>query len=372
MRLDRRNALGAALGIALAAAILAAAPRGSARRSGPALSDADGALRDVVVHYLPGAADVVVPVYRDFLAQLPTDVTVHVVVPDEAAFADLAARLGPLAPRLHAVVTDHAITAWSRDRWLALAPLEPGQPARLLLPRGENGADLWPARAGDARVGLDLATALPDTVAASRSGLWFDGGDFVADGETVFVTPAVIERNLQVTALDRPAIVATLEQALGKRVVVLDGAPPHHAGMYLMLAGEGRAVVGDPSLATAFRFDDLDGRFPGGRPDLSPESQARFDAVARGVAAAGYRVTRIPVVPGADGRTWLTPLNAVLDQRGAERVVYMPVYAGADALNEAAAATWRGLGFTVRTVDCTTAYVHFGSLRCLVNVLARG
>ena len=39
---------------------------------------------------------------------------------------------------------------------------------------------------------------------------------------------------------------------------------------------------------------------------------------------------------------------------------------------KAAAAVWRSAGWQVRRVDCTASYVHFGSLRCLVNVLARG
>jgi hypothetical protein len=29
------------------------------------------------------------------------------------------------------------------------------------------------------------------------------------------------------------------------------------------------------------------------------------------------------------------------------------------------------LGFEVRPVDCTSAYAHFGTLHCLVNVLRR-
>ncbi len=53
------------------------------------------------------------------------------------------------------------------------------------------------------------------------------------------------------------------------------------------------------------------------------------------------------------------------------RTVYMPVYRGAEALNDAAEAVWRRLGWDVRRVDCTDAYRHFGSLRCLVNVLSR-
>ena len=64
--------------------------------------------------------------------------------------------------------------------------------------------------------------------------------------------------------------------------------------------------------------------------------------------------------------------NAVLDERPAGRVVYMPTFRGAEVLDAAAAAVWQDLGYRVHAVDCTDAYVHFGSLRCLVNVLRRG
>ena len=105
--------------------------------------------------------------------------------------------------------------------------------------------------------------------------------------------------------------------------------------------------------------------------DTSAETQRRFDAVARTCREAGYSVLRMPVVPAADGRTYWTYLNVVIDRRGAERIVYMPVYRGAEALNREAAGRWRAAGFRVRPVDCTATFRHGGSLRCLVNVLAR-
>ena len=47
------------------------------------------------------------------------------------------------------------------------------------------------------------------------------------------------------------------------------------------------------------------------------------------------------------------------------------MFRGAERFNRATADIWRGLGFTVRPIDCTATYRHFGSLRCLVNVLRR-
>jgi len=132
--------------------------------------------------------------------------------------------------------------------------------------------------------------------------------------------------------------------------------------MYLMTAGHRTALVGDPSLARGVVGDDAPND-----PDWSAATQAEFDAVAETVAGAGYRVVRIPVVPGRDARTWLTGVNVILDGR----TVYLPVFRGAERFNRASADVWRSLGFTVRPVDCTETYRHFGSLRCLVNVLRR-
>jgi len=105
--------------------------------------------------------------------------------------------------------------------------------------------------------------------------------------------------------------------------------------------------------------------------DLVPIFIPRITFVRGFFAAGGYRVVRIPIVPGHDGRTYVTYLNAILDRRGGRRMVYMPVFSGAGPLNRAAAEVWTGLGYEVRSVDCDACYPHFGSLRCLVNVLRR-
>jgi hypothetical protein len=76
-------------------------------------------------------------------------------------------------------------------------------------------------------------------------------------------------------------------------------------------------------------------------------------------------------VPGRDGRTYLTYLNVIIDERPERCVVYLPTFAGFEALNAAAIRRWQLAGYEVQPIDCTTAYPHGGSLRCLVNVLDR-
>lgn len=352
--MDARIAIGLVLGLAGIPALFF---RDAPPRHGPLLSDCDGALEQIVIQYVPEAADIVTTTYRQFLGALPATVTVRVVCPDREAFDDFTRRMGTVACDLESVPTGHPMTTWARDRWLALSPGE-RESVLLLCPAGEAGEAVWPARAGDRRIAADLAAALPH-VGARRSGLVFDGGDFVADAEAVFVSPRVAGRNPGLTSGELRRRLSTM---LARRVVLLRKAPDHHAGMYLMTAGHYTALVGDPSLAR-----DLVGDEAPNDPDWSAATQAMFDAVAETVAGAGYRVVRIPVVPGRDGRTWLTGLNVILDGR----TVYLPVFRGAERLNRASADAWRSLGFTVRPVDCTDTYRHFGSLRCLVNVLRR-
>ena len=376
--MSRRSViLGIVVGLALSAIVLAMVesmqrPRAKASPPGPILSDCDGAIRRLVIHYTPEAAEIVAVTYREFLSQLPPDVTVHVVVPNEAAMLDFTERITPINCRLEPIVAAHPITSWARDRWLALAPTGNGLPGTLVRPWAEKGAESWPARAGDERVAADIARSLAPADMVCRSGLYFDGGDFVADAETVFVTPAVLGRNVGRKVEDRQELVRLLGELTGRRVVLLDRAPPHHAGMYMMPAGDGVMLVGDPQLgrATLARSPAPTDIMPV-EADFSAQTQSLFDAVAEQCRRQGYRVVRVPVVPGVDGRTYLTCLNAILDQRDGRRVVYMPSYARADDFNAAGREAWEGLGYQVRPVDCTAVFPHFGSLRCLVNVLRR-
>jgi hypothetical protein len=63
--------------------------------------------------------------------------------------------------------------------------------------------------------------------------------------------------------------------------------------------------------------------------------------------------------------------NVVMETRGGETTVWVPVY-GVPELDEAGLQAWRTLGVTVRPVDVSRIYRYDGSLRCLVNVLRRG
>ena len=347
---------------------------------GPILSECDGHLTELVLHYDPSAKETIAPIYRDFLGALGSDVGVHVVCPDGPAFDDFVGTVGPVKCRLSPIVAGHPITTWSRDRWVALTPATAGGATTLWSPRGEAGEEIWPARAGDERVGQDIAMALAPLVRARRSGLYFDGGDFLADSEAAFIVPRVLQRNIQQTVRGRKEFLEVLVRELKRRVILLDEAPDHHAGMFMASVGGKTMLVGDPALGRQLISAEVAQHDPAGTnefmslpggPDFTAPTQHRFDAVAAQCALAGYKVVRIPVVPAQDGRTYLTYVNALIDQQGDRRVVYLPFYRGVERLNAAARSVWENLGYEVRPVDCTTAYRHFGCLHCLVNVLKR-
>ncbi len=378
-----QTCVGVAIGLVTGAVILILTGGGERRTSplsGPILSECDGHLRELVIHYEPSAKEIVTPVYRDFLGALQPDVTVHVICPNRVAFDDLATTIGDAKCRLNPVIVGHPMTTWSRDRWVALTPAAHNRATTLWSPRSEAAEEIWPARAGDERVGQDIARALTPSVRARRSSLYFDGGDFLADGENVFVVPRLLPRNLQHTVRNRAELLATLGAELKRRVILLEESPDHHAAMFMVAAGNRQMLVGDPSLGRKLILAERkteDGsvttgfmNLPGGA-DFTEETQHLFDAVAVQCAALGYRVVRLPVVPACDSRTYLTYVNVLIDQQGRRRIVYLPFYRGAELLNETARTVWKSLGYEVRPVDCTSTYRHFGCLHCLVNVIRR-
>ena len=249
------------------------------------------------------------------------------------------------------------------DRWLALRPAGDADKTVLLCPRTENGDDIWPDRAGDRQVAADLAAALRPNVSVLPSDLYFDGGDVAADGETAFVTPAMPLRNIERTVQDAEELRERLAAVLGRRSFCCRARrPPHgdvHGARRQSHGACRRSGVGRRLLVEAGKDRKAGDWFPGG-PDFSDATVARFNAVAEQCQALGYRVVRIPVVPGCDGRTFLTYVNAIIDEREGRRIVYMPVFGVADELNREAAGVWTNLGYDVDPSAATAATATSG------------
>src|SRR5256885_14661502 len=127
--------LGIVIGLACATLLLSSISGRQSPRlvTGAMMSECDGALREIVIQYISGAQNVV-PVYRDFLPLLARDVIVDVLVPDTAAFNELRSELPAISCTLRPIVTNHPMTAWSRDRWVTLLPTHAAEPTTLLSP----------------------------------------------------------------------------------------------------------------------------------------------------------------------------------------------------------------------------------------------
>ena len=373
MIVGRSSLVGVAVGAIAALLVIGNVSlfRRSGPITGPMVSEHGGPIRTLVMQYTSGAT-FVWPVYRQFLQYQPAGVTVHMVCPGAADFSEIQQAIGEVKCTVSPIFTGHEMTAWARDRWVELEPASPGGAITLLAPKGELQQEIWPQRAGDSRVAEDLAKALGPAMRSERSSLYFDGGDLLADAQFVFATSAVLRRNLQHTVTERQELIEKLEYDLRRRVILMDDAPDHHAGMYMMAAGNGRMLVGDPSLGAALLAADspLLTAMEGG-PDFSPETQRHFDAVAKLAADQGYQVFRIPTVPGRDGKRYLTYVNVIMDVRDSRPIVYMPTYQDQAKLNAAAQGVWQSLGYQVFPVDCTTLWPQGGALHCLVNVLER-
>lgn len=343
------------------------------RPGGSIVPECEGALAEVVIQYT-AEATFAREVYRQLLPQLPAGVTVSVVCPDAGTFAELERQLGQVPCRVRPIIANHAMTTWSRDRWVALWDGAAGR-TTLVAPAQEEGSASWPGREGDERIAFTIAAAEPRRQRAWRSPLLFDGGDLLADGHAVFATPAVVSRNLQHTVESRDELMAELARVAGRGVTLLEDVPEHHAGMFMMAVGERVMLVGDPGLAKSVW--ESEGQWPESvkaeawRPDFSEATQAKFDNAAQQAEAAGYRVVRVPTVPGVGSKAYLTYLNVLMDFREGRKVVYMPVYRGVEAVNAAARAVWERAGFEVRPIDCTEVFPQFGTLHCLVNVVRR-
>jgi hypothetical protein len=382
---------GVGLGVVIAIVALRFAPRGpGAPRASDAgaitspgsnLPEDEGPLGEVLFHYVPSQEAVVADAYRDFLSAIDPRTRLVAVVPTGGSAA-LDAFLGridaSLAPRTRVVEVEAPITVWSKDRALVLAPRAgvPGAKTTLVIPVPPDPK--WKERTHDWATLAAVASAMSDRFLVREIPLAFDAGDFAVTRDRVIVDVNLFEKN-QGRGLDTPAKLQAFVRQLFARDVVLLGerpgdVPRHHLSMYMTPLGDGVILVGDPRAAIPVVGRDF---APGEvspdtaeplRADFGDATLTRFDRAAADLAAAGYRIERVPVVP-FDDKTYITYTNGVYETREG-RIAYVPQYgiAGLDALGRAA---YERLGWTVRPVRVREAYPYHGTIGCLTNVLAR-
>jgi hypothetical protein len=393
--------LGVALGLGVAIGVLRLASRSKApplptpalKLAGGVLREDSGSLDEVLVHYVPRLEPLVADAYTDFLGTLDRSTRVVVVVREPEGdgggagptpreqLATMLARIDPsgaLAARTRVVDAAGPISVWSKDRALVLAPEADAPRTGLVIPVPPDPR--WRERANDWRTLARVAEAMPDRFYVRELPLAFDAGDFDVAGDVVLVDDNLVTKNRSRGVGDVEELRKLVGGLLARPVQVLGRAdgdvPRHHMSMYMAALDGGVALVGDPRATKALvgdpyvpGEDDPDTGEPL-RADFSDAMLARFDRAAADLAAAGWRVVRIPEVPFLD-KTYMAYTNGVYETRGGARIAWMPTF-DLPELDARARAVYESLGWQVRPVRARGLYPLHGTIGCLVNVLARG
>ncbi len=350
---------------ALVALVVGATTRAPAPVDRLVPEDASGHMHRVAIHYTPGMDERAMPVWTQLFRVLPADIDVEVAVPAARDFTRLVANLRAAGidhlDRFHAVVVDHPITTWSRDRMASLTGPHGDSvlaPPRIATASGARAGD-WDAPFAIARDVYHATPRIADYV--------FEGGDFAASAHHVFADINLVGRNLGRGDATREHLEAAVAHTFAQDIVWLGDAigevPQHHIMMYTVPLDDTHVLVGD--VRSGLRI--------GASVEHDPDTElaaARFDRVAELLAAKGFSVTRIPVVVLPGSGSYITYTNAVFDRDAAGKVVYLPTY-GQPALDAEATRVYAQLGYRVVPIDVSTIYTLNGSLGCLVNVMSR-
>ena len=228
---------GIAIGLAAALLVLGYVSMQRAQPAPTMFPDEGSRIRAVVMQYANGS-EFVAPVFRQYLQYQSPDVTAYVACPEPDDFARLQQLLGSVPCHLVPVFTHHPMTAWSRDRWVALKLPDATGPTTLLSPKGENGQDsLARPRRRFPHRGRTSPTPSPPSSRPNAAGCSSTAAIFWPTAPFVFVTRALLERNLQHTVTTREKLLEAISRDLHLQPVLLEDGPPHHAGMFMMSAG---------------------------------------------------------------------------------------------------------------------------------------
>lgn len=354
--------------------------------SGAVVADDAGPLHEILMHYVPELEPTFVAAYTDFLGSLPPETRVVFVARrgSRARLDAFLARIDPngmLASRTRFVEIDAALGIWSKDRALVLEPRASGaagvlKTELLVPPRPKLGEG---SRPGDWEIIPAVAASMPERFEVKQLPIAFDAGDFAIAGSRVLFDVNLFMRNRSRGYRTPLELRDRMRSLIGRDVVMLGkepgDVPRHHMSMYMAVLDGTTALVGDPEAGARIVGRDY---APGeaspetGEPlraDFSRETIARFDHAAADLAAAGFRVVRIPTVP-FDDKTYFAYTNGVYETRAGRRTAWVPQL-GVRALDDAAREVYERLGWSVKPVSVRSLYAQHGTIGCLVNVLSR-
>lgn len=343
---------------------------------GHLISDTDGAMEEMVVHFNGAEAEFVLPAYRDFfIKSSPGLKKVFVAVDKEEEF-DLftdemrKAGVGGIE-RFVMVEMKFPITTWARDRFLAKTPEDPGGPSILMLP--PRPEETSPARINDWFVPWKVASENPSSYRIEKTGIYFHGGDVINAGGLMFLDCNLAGKNVGTTHKDIQTFATYMERRFGKKLVVIGepgmAIPTHHIEMYMTPLDDKRVFVGSPELGRELL--EKSGAKLGQEPDFTEETVKGFANVEADLKAKGFETIRVPLVPCKEPNVYVSYNNVILETAGDKKICYMPRY-GCDDLDRYAESVWAACGYEVRTIDVIKTYPLRGAIRCLVNVTRRG
>lgn len=322
----------------------------------------------LLLHFDPNSVEGWLPACRDLVLSLPREVritiAVHGPVEREQLKRILAAQ-GIKRPEI--VIVGRPITQWARDRMIAVGN---GSLVDLLTPRADC---VGPDYTGD----LATASTLADRhgCRAVPVALEFEGGDIVCGGKHTFIGWDTIRSNSETASTDDT--IRAFQRLLCSEVVVVGRpVPPHiHVDMYLTMFDQNTVMLGDP-IAGGDLLEKCQQQTPlVALPSFDTWTIAaqqvvapQYEEVWRELHQRGLRVLRVPILHGEQGGV-LTWNNALVERRGAERRVYLPVY-GVPLLDDEAARAFRDAGSRVFAIDVSGIAPDGGTVRCITNVLA--
>lgn len=369
--------------------------------------DAGGPIDEWILFLGDGEQPIFLPTCAALILGTNPETKFRIVYSSEETRAALEAgldRAGFRSPeRLAWTPAEREVPWWARDQFL-LGTTAAGRPV-FFLHHPEHYMGISACAYGEGRATLDTVRRIAgDRARATRTRI--EGGVIVADRDRAFVS----ERWLQFAegARDFPSPQAYrryLDDLYGLPVETLPapfGEPGAHCDLYLMPIGDRRVILGDPdrgaSLAQAatpterasfFRAarDLLGGA---GRSDslrileqlpLFPalvregrrnEVRTAFRAMREHLENLGYEVLGIPWVKTgfeATGQAFTsTYTNVIMEDRGGERIVYLPQLEIA-SLDEAARRVWKQAGFRVVPIPALGPAIYGGGVRCMSHVL---
>jgi len=344
-----------------------------------AISDTQGAIAAVRLHYDPKVDLELQSLYFDLFEKLPHDVRVTVLCPDRTSARRFQTMWGGYITSdgrdLTVVSIGGDLTLWARDRYLA-------RQSRDLRDAGDGYApspdpSYGTPRLNEVIIQEDLSYFGVAPVVHDAP-IHFEGGNVVSNRRHVFIGANLLPDNPSIPGAE---LLERITEIMGRPVVIVDdgegGVPWCHVDMYLTPVDENTMLVADVKTGVdlAEALDDQVLLEEEADPAADEETsldyiQRQLDGVARQMAQRGYSVQRIPATVDPLGDWMVTYNNVLMEEREGRRVAYVPRYR-IPALDAEAVRIYRGLGFEVRSVDVSQVYRWGGALRCLVNVTER-